>query len=376
MLITTNDQLREFADRAARSEVLAVDTEFMREKIYYPKLCLIQLGTETEQVAIDPFMVTDTAPLVRLFSNPFITKVFHACSQDMEILLHYCGTLPWPLFDTQIAASFVSDHYQIGYGALVDEYCHVSLAKAESLTDWSRRPLDEAQLSYALDDVRYLPAIWRAMSKQLAEEGRTAWVEPDFRKAADPATYAHNPREAYRRVKRTGSLTRRQLAVAREVAAWRESRAAAIDRPRRWVLADEVVVDIAKRGATTVEALGRIRGMADVSLADKTAIVAACERGMACSYEECPEQEHHGRPSLEMECVCDLMYALTRMRAQDENIAPAILASRDDLTGFLRDPQNSLLSQGWRYEVLGRHLEQLMAGQVGLTVKDGRVELL
>lgn len=376
VLITTDDQLREFADRASRSEVLAVDTEFMREKIYYPKLCLIQLGTETEQVAVDPFVVKDTAPLVRLFTNPFITKVFHACSQDMEVLLRHCGVAPWPLFDTQVAASFVSDHYQIGYGALVEEYCHVSLAKAESLTDWSRRPLDAAQLAYALDDVRYLPAIWRTMSAQLAEKGRSSWVEPDFRKAADPATYAHDPREAYRRVKRTGSLTRRQLAVAREVAAWREERAAAIDRPRRWVLPDEVVVEIAKRGAAGVEALGRIRGMAEVPLADRAAIAVACERGAACPYEDCPEQEHHGRPSLETECVCDLMYALTRMTAEDENIAPSILASRDDLVGFLRDPEGSPLSHGWRYEVLGRHLENLVAGRVGLTVKDGRVELL
>ena len=375
VLITTNDQLQAFADRASRSEVLAVDTEFMREKIYYPKLCLVQLGTETEQVAVDPFSVTDTASLVRLFTNPFITKVFHACAQDMEVLLHYCGVLPWPLFDTQIAASFVSDHYQIGYGALVDEYCHVSLAKAESLTDWSRRPLDAAQISYALDDVRYLPAIWRTMCKQLAQKGRSEWVEPDFRKMADPAAYVHDPREAYRRVKRTGSLSRRQLAVARELAAWREDRAIAIDRPRRWVLSDELIVEIAKRGATSVESLDRIRGMAEVPAADKTAIVAACERGMNCPYDECPEQEHHGRPSLEVECVCDLMYALTRMTAQDENIAPAILASRDDLVGFLRDPEHSPLAQGWRYEVLGRHLEKLVAGQVGLTVKDGRVEL-
>ena len=363
MLITTDDQLREFADRAVRSEVLAVDTEFMREKVYHPRLCLIQLGTDTEQVAVDPFAVTDRGPLVRLFSNPFVTKVFHACSQDMEVLLDYCGVLPWPLFDTQIAASFLDDRYQIGYAALVEEYCGVSLAKTESLTDWSRRPLDAAQLAYALDDVRYLPAVWRAMRARLEEKGRLGWLEPDLRRAADPASYAHEPREAFRRLKRVGGLSRRQLAVAREVAAWREERASAIDRPRRRVLSDEVVVEIAKRCPTSAEALQRIRGMAETSAEERAQIVGACRRGVACPPQDCPEPEHHGRPSLDEECVCDLMYALTRMVADRESIAPSILASRDDLIAFLEDPASSPLAEGWRHEVLGRHLADLLEGR-------------
>ncbi len=377
MLITNDDQLREFADRASRSEVLAVDTEFLREKTYYPKLCLIQLGTDSEQVAVDPFAVVDPAPIVRLFSNPFITKVFHACSQDMEVLLPYCkGVLPWPLFDTQIAASFVSDHCQIGYAALVEEYCGVSLSKAESLTDWSRRPLDGAQITYALDDVRYLPSIWRTMRGQLEEKGRLNWLEPDFRHAADPATYVHAPREAYRRVKRIGNLTRRQLAVARELAAWREERAAAIDRPRRRVLSDELVVEIARRCPTSSEALQRIRGVSDVAAGDRALILGAVRRGLECPVKDCPEPEYHGRPSLDEECVCDLMYAYTRMVAEREGIAPSMLASRDDLIQFQGAPDRSPLSVGWRHEVLGRHLEDLLDGRVGLTVKDGKVELL
>lgn len=376
VLITTDDQLRDFADRASRSEVLAVDTEFMREKVYRPKLCLIQLGTDSEQVAVDPFAITDRSPLVRLFSNPFITKVFHACSQDMEVLLEYCGMLPWPLFDTQIAASFLDDRYQIGYAALVEEYCGVSLAKTESLTDWSRRPLDAAQIAYALDDVRYLPSIWRTMRSKLEERGRLGWLEPDLRRAADPASYVHEPREAYKRLKRIGGLNRRQLAVAREVAAWREERAAALDRPRRRVLSDEVAVEIAKRCPTSIEALQRIRGMAEVAPEDRAQIVEACRRGASCPSDACPELAHHGRPTLDEECVCDLMYALTRMVAERESIAPSMLASRDDLIAFLGDRDASPLSEGWRYEVLGSYLADLLEGKVGLTVKDSKVELL
>jgi ribonuclease D len=376
VLITTDSQLREFADRASRSEVLAVDTEFMREKVYHPRLCLVQLGTDDEQVAVDPFAITDTAPLVRLFSNPFITKVFHACAQDMEVLLQYVGMLPRPLFDTQIAASYLGDRSQIGYAALVEERCGVVLAKTESLTDWSRRPLDAAQLSYALDDVRYLPAIWRAMRDELAERGRSSWVADEFEAASDPAAYVHNPTDAWKRVKRVNALSRRQLAVARELAAWREERASAIDRPRRWVLSDELVVEVAKRMPQNAEALRRIRGAADLSPADQRSVVEAVGRGRACPEGDLPVCERYARPSADEECACDLMYALARLVAAREGLAVSMLASRDDLMAHLHDPGSSPLSSGWRHEVLGSQLDELLAGRAGLTIKEGRVELL
>ncbi len=376
MLITTDAQLASFVDRASACRVVGVDTEFMREKVYHPRLCLIQLGTDEEQVAVDPFAVHDTAPLVRLFSNPFVTKVFHACSQDVEVLLAYCGVVPRPLFDTQLALSYVSDRYQMGYGALVEEYCGVSLPKTESLTDWSHRPLDDAQLSYALNDVRYLPAIWRTMRARLEELGRTAWVEEEFRRLEDERAYVHDPREAYRRVKRVGSLSRRQLAVAREVAAWRERRADAVDRPRRWVLSDELVVEVARRTPSSMGELLRVRGVGDLDPETQSRILDACRAGLACPAEECPQVEHHARPSLDAECVCDLMYALTRMVAEQQGMASSVLASRDDLAAFLADRTGSRLASGWRREVLGDVLESLLDGEVGLTVKDGRVELL
>ena len=376
MLITTDDQLAAFAERAMRSEVLAIDTEFMREKTYSPRLCLLQMGTDEEQVAVDPFAVSDVEPLRMLFSDPSITKVLHACSQDMEVILQFCGVLPRPLFDTQIAAAFLGDHYQIGYGPLVEAYTGVCLPKTESLTDWSRRPLDAAQLEYALDDVRYLPCIWREMRERLSEAGRLSWLDPEFAHASDPDTYRHDPREAFRRVKHVGSLGRRQLAVAREVAAWRDERARDVDRPRRWVLSDEILVEVARRMPTSVSQLGRIRGMDGVASADQTRIAAAVRRGLACPPEECPEPEHRARPSADQESVCDLMYALTRMVAERERLSPALLASRDDLVRYLLDRTSSPLASGWRSELLGARLDELLDGQLGLTVKAGRVELL
>ena len=377
MLITTDAQLEKFAERARTSEVLAIDTEFMREKTYYPRLCLLQLGTDDEQVAVDPFKVSLIEPLRDLFSNPSITKVLHACSQDMEILLQYCGVLPHPLFDTQIAAGFLGDNYQIGYGTLVEQYAGVTLSKAQSLTDWSRRPLDAAQLRYAYDDVRYLPQIWRTMRAQLEELGRMGWVEPEFAHASDPDTYRRNPREAFRKVKHTGSLTRRQLAVAREVAAWRDERACELDRPRRWLLPDEQLVEVCRRMPASTGDLMRIRGMESVSVMDQAKIVSAVKRGLACPQEECPEPDRRFRPSLDQECVCDLMYAMTRMVAEREGIAPALLASRDDLMRLLVDGgDDCAVCTGWRGELLGSKLRDLLAGKLGLTVKDGRVELL
>ena len=376
MLITTDEQLREFCARARRSEVLAVDTEFLREKTYRARLCLVQLGTDDEQVAVDPFSVSDVAPLVELFKDPAITKVFHACSQDMEVLQDWCGVLPSPIFDTQVVSSFVSDRYQIGYGPLVEEYCHVHLPKAESLTDWSARPLDAKQLEYALDDVKYLPGIWRTMRDRLETLGRTSWVQDDFAHACDPEAYRHDPREAYRKVKRVGSLSRKQMSVAREVAAWREERAAALDRPRRWIMGDELLAEVAKRMPTTDGSLTRIRGGADLAPQDRAEVLGAVRQGLACPPELFPDMPHRSKPSLETECVCDLMYALTRMVAAREHIASSMLASRDDLIDYYEHRDSSPLSRGWRHELLGSHLDALLEGQIGLTVVDGKIELL
>lgn len=376
MLITTDEQMREFVDRASRAPMVAVDTEFVRERHYFPRLCLVQLGTEDEQVAIDPFAVTDTEPLVRLFQDPRVVKVFHACSQDMEVLLRFLGILPRPVFDTQLAASYLGDRCQVGYGHLVGEYCHVKLTKTEAMTDWAARPLDDAQLAYALDDVKYLPSIWRTMTKELEERGRADWVLPEFEHATDPATYLRDPREAFRKVRRVGTLTRRQLATARELAAWREHRAMELDLPRRSVLSDELLIDLARVAPTDMRSLLRIRGTDGFSAEERAQLVAACAQGLACPEDACPEADHHGHLSLDAESVCDLMYALTRLRADQLGVAPSVLASRDDLVAFSERRAGSPLSGGWRYEVIGRHLEDLLEGRSGLTVKDGRVELL
>lgn len=376
MLINTIDDLRSFYDRAHASDVLAIDTEFLREKTYYPLLCLLQLGTDDEQVAIDPFAVGGVDILRDLFTDPSITKVLHASSQDLEIILQHYGVIPWPMFDTQIAAGFVGDRAQIGYGALVEEYCDVHLPKTEALTDWSRRPLDAQQLQYAYDDVKYLPRIWRTLRSELERLGRLDWVQPEFERACDPETYRHDPRQAWLRLKRVSSLSRRQLAVAREVCAWREQLAQTLDQPRRWIMSDESIIEISKAMPRTISQLERIRGLDSLSAAEKSDVLRAVRTGVSMDEAQLPHEERRIRPSAEQESVCDLMYSLTRKVAEREGLAVTLLASRDDLMGYLCNPASSKLSSGWRHEVIGSKLDDLLNGKLGLTVRNGAVEIL
>ncbi len=374
--LSTQPELAAFCARASAHKVLAVDTEFLRERTYYPKLCLVQVATSEEIAAIDPILIEDLSPLAALLEDPTITKVFHACAQDLEVLHDGMGCACSPVFDTQVAAAFLGMRQQVSYASLVEAYCGVRLAKAESLTDWSRRPLDEAQLTYAEDDVRYLPGIYERMMGQLIEKDRLSWVAPEMEALCDPSRLERDPREAYLRLRRSGSLTRRQLAIAREVCAWRETCAAEHDIPRKWVASDEVVVEICKRAPTAVERLRRVRGTDQISDRDARELVRAVGRGTACPAEQCPRVTRHARPSAETEGVIDLMYAVLRLVSERSGVAPQVIATRDDLMDFLGDRESSCLSRSWRWELAGSTLDRLLSGEVGLTVKDGKIELL
>lgn len=374
--ISDADELRAFCDRIASSKVVAVDTEFLRERTYFPQLCLIQVATGDESAAIDPLLIDDLSPLVAILEDASVVKVFHACVQDLEALRSALGVIPTPLFDTQLAASFLGHRLQLGYAALVQEYRGVRLSKSSSLTDWSRRPLDPEQLAYAEDDVAYLPSIYEEMVAELTRRRRLSWVLPEMDQLADPARYAHDPRSAYEHLKRSGSLTRRQLAVAREVCAWREVAAARRNVPRKWVVSDEVLVEICKNQPRDIQRLRRIRGTDQISDRDAAGLVAAVNDGLACNPDDLPQLQHHERPSAEMESVLDLMYAVLRIVSDREGIAPQLIASRDDLYAFARKREGARLSTGWRYEVCGHELKRLLSGEVGLTVKAGRIEML
>ena len=376
MYISTKTELERFCELASAAKVIAVDTEFLRERTYFPKLCLVQVAVGDDIAAIDPILIDDLAPLAAVFEDPSVTKVFHACGQDLEVLLDGMGVVCAPVFDTQLAAAFLGLRQQVSYASLVESYCGVRLPKAESLTDWSRRPLDPEQLTYAEDDVRYLPGIYERMMTELVERDRLSWVAPEMEALCDPSRLRRDPREAFRRLRRAGSLTRRQLAIAREVCAWREETAARRDLPRKWVASDEVIVEVCKRTPSTLDRLRRIRGTDQIGERDGRALLEALARGTACPAEECPKVDRRVRPTAEAEGVIDLMYAVLRLVSERSGVATQLIATRDDLLDFMQDHDSSPLASGWRHELAGSTLERLLSGEVGLTVRDGRIELL
>lgn len=376
MYISEYNDLAAFCERAASSKILAVDTEFLREKTYYPKLCLIQVATHDESACIDPLLIKDMTPLCDLLADERVTKVFHACTQDLETIYDTYGIIAAPVFDTQVAAAFLGMRQQAGYAAVVERYTGVHLPKADSLTDWSRRPLDAEQLAYAEDDVRYLPGIYDAMMTQLVAKNRLGWLTPEMALVADQSHVVRRPEDAYLHLKRSGSLTRRQLAVAREVCAWRERLAAKRNVPRKWIVNDEILVEISKRSPKTLERLRRIRGTEQISDAEAENLVRAVRKGVAIGTDDLPQVKRRERSSAEAEGSVDLMYALLRIISDKAGVAPQLIATRDDLIDLVVGREDCRLKEGWRYEVAGAQLLRLLSGEIGLTVKDGRVEVL
>ncbi|MCI8469308.1 MAG: ribonuclease D [Eggerthellaceae bacterium] len=377
MYIDNQDALEAFAARAASSSVLAIDTEFLREKTYYAKLCLLQLATDDEVAIVDPFAVDDLHVLVPLLADPGIVKLFHAGGQDLEILYREVGMLPEPIFDTQVAAALLGHTQQIGYGALVHSVCGVNLKKVDSFTDWSRRPLSPSQLEYAADDVTYLPGIYREMCAMLDERGRRAWLAPDFAELSDPARYEADPRERYRRLKRVSSLSRRQLSAAREVAAWREEEAQRRDVPRKWVMTDEQIVEACKREARTIDDLFMVRGMRDrLPTRDARAVAALMRRGLDAPEDEWPVLDRAGRSEPNVDAQLDLMEALVRLRAKENGIAMQTLASRDDLAQLARGHADEVdVMRGWRRAMVGEELTELLAGRLALSLDGGALRV-
>lgn len=377
MYISTYEELSAFCERAARFDAIAVDTEFLRERTYHPRLCLVQVATPDECVVIDVIAIDNLAPLAILMRDEGTVKVLHACSQDMEVLNYTLGALPAPIFDTQVAAAFLGERMQTSYNGMVHAFCGVTLPKSESLTDWSRRPLTPEQIEYALDDVRYLIKAYDVIMERLDKSGRASWVLDEIKPLTDRSHYVVDRRVAFKRVKRVNSLTRRQLAVARELAAWREARAEYSNIPRKWLMSDEVLIALSKRPPHDAASLRRVRGTEQLSDADVAGALSVIARGESCPADKYPFIARTHKPaSPELESVIDLMYALIRLVGERSGVATAMIASRDDLVDYVDHPQDSPLREGWRFELVGTLIDDLLNGDIGLTVKDRALEIL
>lgn len=375
--IANQENLVAFVERAMRSSVLAIDTEFLREKTYYAKLCLIQLATDDEAVIVDPFSVGDLGALKPVLENESVVKLFHAGSQDLEILLREVGVLPRPIFDTQVAAALLGHTQQIGYAALVGAECGVTLKKIDSFTDWSRRPLSESQLDYAADDVVYLPRMYKRMRAELERRGRLDWLERDFEEMSDPAKYATDERSRYRRLKRVSQLSRRQLSAAREVAAWRELEAQRRDVPRKWVVTDEQIVEACKREARSIDELFMVRGMSDkLSTRDARTVVSLMTSALDAPPDSWPDVDRCSKNEPNVDAQVDMMTAVVRLRAKESGVAFPTLASHDDLARVARGYRDDIdLLRGWRRSLVGEELLELLEGKLSLRLDGGELKV-
>jgi ribonuclease D len=374
-LITSTEDLARACARLAQAPFVTVDTEFMRETTYYPKLCLIQMAGPDEGLLVDPLAPgIDLAPFLGLMRDPAVVKVFHSARQDLEIIWNMGGLIPRPLFDSQVAAMVCGYGDSVSYEQLVNDLAKARVDKSSRFTDWSRRPLTDAQLAYALSDVTHLAKVYEALMEQLRANGRLGWLEDEMAVLLSPETYRGDPDNAWRRL--VGRLRKaKEVAVLMEVAAWREREAQNRDVPRNRVLKDEAVIEVAVSAPRSVEALGRLRSIPNGFERSRTGaeIIAAVERGLERDPSTVPAPERsRGRGG--NGAVLELLKVLLKAVAETEGVAPKIIATVDDLEAVALDDEADVpMLKGWRRQLFGEKAIALKNGRVSLAVEDGRV---
>lgn len=369
-------QLEHFCTLLRGVDWIAIDTEFLREKTYYPKFCLLQVATGTHAACIDPFALETLEPLTEILFEPRVTKVLHSGRQDMEIFYQIWNRLPAPIFDTQIAAPLIGMADQVSYAGLIQEILGVSLAKTHTRTDWSLRPLSEAQLRYAADDVIYLGAAYVALRGKLEALDRLGWLESDFAALLNPDLYDIKPAKAWQRIGGSQQLRTRQLAVLQTLAAWREETARKQDIPRSWMVKDEVLLDLARISPKSPEELRRIRGLEERTQKrygnDLCQLIREAQNR---TPEPLDVKARPPRRSPEQEALLDLLNAVVRLRAAQHSLNPSVLAGRKDLEQLLDQPEESKLLQGWRKAMAGEELAAILQGECQIAVMDGRLHV-
>lgn len=376
-LMTDTDSLAKLCTELAAEPFITVDTEFLREKTYWPKLCLVQLAGIESAAAVDVLAEgLDLTPLLDLMRNPSVLKVFHSARQDLEIFcLLMDGELPAPVFDTQVAAMVCGFGDSIGYDNLARKLLAVDIDKSARFTDWSRRPLTDKQVRYALSDVTFLRDIYRKLHKQIAESGRESWLIEDMAVLESPATYRTTPEDAYKRLKvRSGD--RRYLALLRELAAWRERDAQRRDLPRARILKDEQILDIAAQCPRTVKDLARTRGISDDMARGKIgkAVLTAIEVALALPQDHYPMPKERREKPVAQNAISDLLKVLLKHCCDEAKVAQRLVCSTQDLDRIATDQDdNHPAMTGWRYEVFGKAAQKLKRGELSIHLDKGQL---
>jgi ribonuclease D len=370
VLITNSGDVAEFCARAAKSDFVTVDTEFVREKTYWPVLCLVQIATRDEAVAIDPLADNiDLAPVYDLMKDSSVLKVLHSASQDMQIMFTASGSMVEPVFDTQIAAMVSGYGDQPAYATLVQRITGETIDKRSQMTDWSRRPLTDHQIEYAIGDVTHLIAIYDRLIEELEKSGRTAWAHEEMGHLRDESLYDVDPRELWRRV-RLRRPSRRALAVLREITAWRETSAQRRNIPKGWVCRDEALAEIALNTPQTPVALERVRGINErfAHGRDGKALLEAVKIGLEIPEDECPEIDKGRAPLRGHETLVALLQALLKLRSDENGVAAQLIANRKDLDRIATEDEPDVRAlSGWRRKIFGDDAVALKNGQIALT---------
>lgn len=376
MLISKDQELIEYMNSIKDEPFLAIDTEFMREKTYYPQLCLIQIASSKGVALIDPLSLKSLLPLEQMLVNPKIVKVFHAGVQDLEIFYSLFKKQVAPLFDTQIAAAFLGLAGQIGYGQLVSDLMGVNLKKSDSFTDWSVRPLSESQTTYAQDDVVYLYKIYPQMRDELIKRGRMQWAADEFERSLDVRRFDIDYDTLFLKVKRISSLKPRSLAIAQQLAIWRERTAQKINKPRRWVLSDELVVEISRQAPQSINELKKTRSLPGLSQTFLLEILESIKRGRALPDDQLPHIEKKVKLSYKQELLVDLLMIFVKDCAKRNQLVPVQLALRSQIENHLLEGTRSEFLRGWRGELLGKDFCLIVEGKAGLKVTASGLSLV
>ncbi len=378
-MIADSAELAAFCKRQAKAEFITVDTEFMRDSTYWPKLCLAQVGGPEEAVAIDTLAPDmDLAPLLDLMRNPKILKVFHSARQDLEIFFLIMDTLPAPIFDTQVAAMVCGFGDSVGYDKLVRKLTGQRIDKSRRFADWSRRPLKDSQIDYAISDVVHLRPVYEKLRRQLEKRARTAWLDEEMAVLTSADTYRLEPETAWRRLK-TRSASPRYLAVLRALAAWRETEAQRRDVPRNRVLREEQLFDIAAHHPSSTEELSHTRGMGRDAARGRIgqAILAALAEGMAVPEADCPEPPPQRDQPAGLGPLVDLLKVVLKLQCERHDVAQKLVASVADLERIAADDDAEVRAlTGWRREVFGESALALKQGRLGLGMNGKKLSMV
>ncbi len=379
MLISTNDELKQFCEGLRGNRFLAIDTEFIRDRTYWPRLCLIQVAGDNDARAIDPLADgLDLAPLLELLYDEKILKVFHAARQDLEIFFHMTGKVPAPIADTQVMGMVCGFGESVSYENIVAKLAKGTVDKSSRFTDWALRPLSEKQLNYALDDVRFLRPVFEKLEAKLNQLGRTDWIAEEMQILREPSTYRLDPDQAWKRLKIKMDKPK-FFTLVKDLCAWREREAQHIDIPRNRVIRDEALMEIVHHVPRDANELSRVRGLSAEFAKNRlgTGIIEVIKQAQSRAPDELPDELRKNHLPSSLGAVVDMLKVLLRLVAEENDVATKLISSSSDLDILAeKDDADVMAMKGWRYELFGKKAVALKQGKLALKLNKNKIQFI